>query len=175
MGCAGGSCSSSGAPAESIINDAPAPAPAAPAPGTSTTIEQPSAPTIEASHVSPLEQSAAKPRDFHLVANATRTRASGSAAFEKGLSAYRQHSLTDAAASFHLAADAEPDKALYHYYLALATYEMAGADAASDSLEKAVQAELAEPVKDWGRRMERVQGRGRVWIENARRDAGLIH
>ena len=95
-------------------------------------------------------------------------------AFEKGLTAYRQHSLTDAAASFNMASETEPENALYHYYLALATYELAGAEAASDTLEKAVQAELAEPVKDWGRRMERVQGRGRVWIERARRDAGLV-
>jgi hypothetical protein len=29
-------------------------------------------------------------------------------------------------------------------------------------------------VKHWGKRMERVQGRGRLWVEKARRDAGLV-
>ena len=175
-GCSSGGCSSGGCGAETIINDGPAPAQTTPAANKSTIIEQPGLPAIEASRrgSSPLDQSADKAREFHLVASASIARQNGSVAFEKGLNAYRQHSLTDAAVSFNSAAEAEPENALYHYYHALATYELAGADAATDSLEKAVQTELQGPVKDWGRRMERVQGRGRVWIEKARRDAGLV-
>ena len=82
--------------------------------------------------------------------------------------------MSDAAAAFSAAVTAEPENAVYQYHLALAEYDVHGAEAAADTLAKAVEAERAAPVKDWGRRMERVQGKNRVWVEKARREAGLV-
>lgn len=98
----------------------------------------------------------------------------GAPAFQRGLTAFRAKNMNGAAAEFNAAAELEPDNALYHYYLAMSTFETAGADAANEARQKAIELELREPIKDWGRRMERIQGRSRVWIEQARRDAGLV-
>ena len=98
----------------------------------------------------------------------------GPPAFERGLAAFRNGSMNDALRAFTAAAEAEPSSAIYHYYRALAMFEVAGADAAQDSLATAVEVERREGVENWGKRMERVQGRGRLWIEKARRDANLV-
>jgi hypothetical protein len=82
--------------------------------------------------------------------------------------------MREALGDFEVAASAEPNNALYHYYRALTMYDVAGAEAAQEALQRAVDAESREPVKNWGKRMERVQGRGRLWIEMARRNAGLV-
>ncbi len=83
--------------------------------------------------------------------------------------------MTVAVQSFEAAAAAEPQNAMYHYYRALALYNLSGAEAAGEWLQQAVELEREQPVPNWGRRMERVQGRPRLWIEQARRDAGLGH
>jgi hypothetical protein len=108
-----------------------------------------------------------------LLASAQQGHEDGSAAFERGLAAYRQGSMQDATAQFEAASAAEPNNALYHYYRALALHSLVGAGGAADARQQAVDAELREPIKGWGRRMERVQGGARVWIEKARREAGL--
>jgi hypothetical protein len=95
-------------------------------------------------------------------------------AFERGLASFRKGSMNDALRAFTTAAEAEPSSAIYHYYRALAMFEAAGADAAQDLLATAVEVERREGLENWGQRMERVQGRGRLWIENARRDANLV-
>lgn len=102
------------------------------------------------------------------------TQADGSAAFQKGITVFRQGKMKEALGNFEAAATAEPNNALYQYHRALAMFDLAGADAAQDALKKAVELEKTEPVKNWGKRMERVQGKGRVWIETARRSAGLV-
>jgi hypothetical protein len=81
--------------------------------------------------------------------------------------------MNDAARSFDAAAGAEPANALYSYYRALAIYNAQGEQAASQWLTQAVQLERQTPVQHWGRNMERVQGRARLWVEQARREAGL--
>lgn len=101
-------------------------------------------------------------------------RKAGNAAFQNGLDSFRKGSMNEALGAFETAAQADPQNALYHYHRALALYDVSGPDAAADALRQAVQAEQREPVKDWGKRMERVQGRSRVWIEKARREAGLV-
>ncbi len=155
-GCTTGGCSSCGASDGSeVIYDGPADdAPALPSP--------------------PSDQSAAVRRPLILLAGLRSNRADGSAEFTRGLNAYRNGSMNDAAREFEAAATAEPDNALYHYYRALAMYDLYGAEAAAEARQQAVQAELREPIAGWGRRMERVQGRARLWIEQARRDAGLV-
>ena len=63
---------------------------------------------------------------------------------------------------------------MYHYYRALALFDLNSAPAAGQALQQAIELERDQPIANWGKRMERVQGRGRVWIENARGAAGLI-
>lgn len=108
---------------------------------------------------------------YHLVSNAQRD---GSMAFDKGLIAFRSRSLTSAIDDFDAALSAEPTNAMYHYYRALALYDRDGVDAAGDALQQAIQSERDQPISNWGKRMERVQGRSRLWVENARRAAGLV-
>ena len=98
----------------------------------------------------------------------------GLPAFERGLAAVRNGSMNAALRAFTTAAEAEPSSAIYHYYRALAMLEVAGADAAQEILATAVEVEQREGVQNWGQRMERVQGGGRLWIEKARRDANLV-
>jgi tetratricopeptide (TPR) repeat protein len=100
-------------------------------------------------------------------------RQDGSAAFQKGVTLFRQGTMSEALGSFEQAASAESENALYQYYRALAMFSLAGAQGAEEALQKAVELEKSEPIKDWGKRMERVQGRGRVWVEQARRATGL--
>jgi hypothetical protein len=55
----------------------------------------------------------------------------------------------------------------------LAYYNVAGEEAANQWLAQAVELERQAPIANFGRSMERVQGRARLWLEQARRDAGL--
>ena len=100
--------------------------------------------------------------------------ASGAGAFDQGLASFRARSFTNALQSFEAAATAEPNNAIYQYYRALTLFDLNGAEAGGDALRQAIELEKREAVPHWGKRMERVQGRGRVWIEKARREAGLV-
>ena len=155
-GCTSGGCSSCGSSTggETIYDSPSNDAPPMPTPGA--------------------DQSASVRRPLILLAGLRNNGADGSADFERGLGAYRNGSMNDAAREFEAATTAEPDNAVYHYYRALAMYDLYGAEAALEAREQAIQAELRQPIVGWGKRMERVQGRARLWIEQARRDAGLV-
>jgi hypothetical protein len=121
------------------------------------------------------DQSAAMNRSvFRLTGLKQEDAAAGAPAFERGLAAYRGGSKNDALSAFTAASEAEPSNAVFQYYRALAMFDVAGAEAAQDVLAEAVDLEKREGVKNWGRQMERVQGRSRLWVEKARREAGLI-
>ncbi|HTM54886.1 MAG TPA: tetratricopeptide repeat protein [Pirellulales bacterium] len=161
-GCAGGDCvggSSSGVPINGttpsgngeVIYDGPVPPPV-PAPADNSSAFM------------------VTRRPFQLASNQTQER-DGSAAFERGVSLFRSKSYTDAISAFDGALAAEPKNALYQYYRAMSLFEVHGADAANGDLQQAVQLEREQPVSNWGKRMERVQGRSRVWVESARRAA----
>ncbi|REK06708.1 MAG: hypothetical protein DWQ37_21910 [Planctomycetota bacterium] len=170
-GCVGGSCGGSGCVGcdsgyssaggsyesdEKVIYDGPAPGPGA-------------------SEVPPPEPdpSASNSRNnFHLT-SARSASQDASQAFARGLQSYRNGNLGDAQMAFGAATAADPDNALYLYHQALVAYDQYGAEAANDWLARAIDAERESPVKNWGRRMERVQGQVRLWIEQARRQAGL--
>ena len=122
----------------------------------------------------PDQSSAVAQRSPFRLAGLEQNSEGGLHAFERGLAAFRNGSMNDALRAFTTAADAEPSSAIYHYYRALAMFEVAGADAAQEILATAVEVEQREGVENWGQRMERVQGRGRLWIEKARRDANLV-
>lgn len=110
------------------------------------------------------------PRPLHRLTSYARA---GAGAYERGLSLYREGRGFEAAEQFEAAAQAEPDNALYLYHRALVEHDMYGADAAANALADAVAAEKRQPVANWGQQMERVQGPGRLWIEKARREAGV--
>lgn len=97
----------------------------------------------------------------------------GAVDFNKGVAAFRTRQLNDALASFEAAIAAESDNALYQYYLAMTLFGLSGAEAGQEALTRAVELEQQQPIADWGKRMEREQGRGRAWVEKARRDAGI--
>ncbi len=82
--------------------------------------------------------------------------------------------MDNALGAFDLAVAAEPENALYRYYRALALFDLNDNEAANEALQQAIAAERDQPIAQWGKRMERVQGRGRVWIEEARRAADLV-
>jgi hypothetical protein len=103
----------------------------------------------------------------------SQTRRDGLPAFSRGLSSYWDGNMNEALRAFDAAAAAEPRNALYYYYRALAFYSLQGEQAAGQWLAQAVELERQAPVEHWGRSMERVQGRARLWVEQARRDAGL--
>lgn len=137
------------------IYDGPAPAP-----------EPPTAPS--ASDADPM--AGTRQTGFQLASSTTR---SGTSAYSRGLRFYWDGNMAQALAAFDAAAAAEPQNALYQYYRALTFYSMQGPQAAGDWLAQAVELEGRNPVKNWGWQMERVQGQARLWVEAARRDAGL--
>jgi tetratricopeptide (TPR) repeat protein len=97
----------------------------------------------------------------------------GAVDFNKGVASLRSRELNNALALFEAAIAAEPDNALYQYYLAMTLFGLSGAEAGQEALVRAVALEQQQPIADWGKRMEREQGRGRAWVEKARRDAGI--
>ena len=111
---------------------------------------------------------------YRLVSQSAAGGSSGAVAFDQGLASFRARSYSNALQSFEAAATAEPDNAIYQYYRALTLFDLNSAEAASEALQQAIELEKREAVPHWGKRMERVQGRGRVWIEKARREAGLV-
>lgn len=161
-GCVGGGCDSGTTIGESggeVLYDGPAPG--------STTTEPSPDPAGDSS------ASVNRPT-FRLTANRTSEKANGAAAFDRGIRQMRDGSSYQALESFQEAAGQEPENALYCYFQALVMHDTQGADAAQGMLQQALELEKQNPVANWGKRMERVQGRNRLWIEKARRDAGLV-
>jgi tetratricopeptide (TPR) repeat protein len=111
------------------------------------------------------------PRATNQLASYSRKR---SAEFERGLRLYRDGNLKEAMSQFEAAAETEPKNALYHYHHALVMYDLYGPEAADELLQNAIAAEQRQAVANWGRQMERIQGPARIWIEKARRNAGLV-
>ncbi len=113
---------------------------------------------------------------FRLTASTRRDATSagaGSAAFERGVRMLRDGQTQQSLEAFHEASAAEPSNAMYLYHQALALHDTQGTEAAQGALDQAIEAERQTSVPNWGKRMERVQGKTRLWIEKARRDAGL--
>jgi hypothetical protein len=162
-GCGDGGCacsSTDGGPTSfetdsKTIYDAPAPGP------------QP-ADSPEAAEGDPM--ASARQIGFRRTAS---TRGNGTSAYARGLRSYWDGNMSEALQAFNAAASAEPENALYQYYRALSFYNLQGPDAAGDWLAQAVQMEREAPIKNWGTQMERIQGRARLWVEQARTNASL--
>jgi predicted Zn-dependent protease len=147
---------------EKVLYDGPAPGPVA-------SPEPAAAPEPTADPSASNQQT-----NFRLASQTSRNGSGeGSGAFGRGLRSYRDGNMNEALVGFEAAAVAEPQNALYQYYRALAVYNQQGAEAASQWLQQAVELERQAPVANYGKRMERVQGRARLWIEQARAEAGL--
>ncbi|MCA9271028.1 MAG: hypothetical protein KDA41_21250 [Planctomycetales bacterium] len=89
-------------------------------------------------------------------------------AFANGLAHFRAARFEAAASEFETAAAHAPTAAKYAYFHAIALYQLQRTVDAELRLAEAVQLEAEHPVADWGRAMERVQGRARLWVEAAR-------
>ena len=168
-GCGSAGCGSEystgtqyfGSGSERVIYDGPA--------AGSTIYEGPTSGNTETTY--PDETRNNSPTRIQFVSNTTQD---GSVAFKKGLELFRSRQLSEALGLFETAVAAEPSNAMYQYHVALALYDLHGADAAGDSLKQAVELEQREPIANWGKRMERVQGPAQSWIETARRKADLV-
>ena len=89
-------------------------------------------------------------------------------AFVDGLAHFRAARFEAAASEFETATAHAPTAAKYAYFHAIALYQLDRTTEAEQRLAEAVQLEAEHPVADWGRAMERVQGRARLWVEAAR-------
>jgi Flp pilus assembly protein TadD len=92
--------------------------------------------------------------------------------FGEGLRLFHAGSFAQAQEAFAAGAASSPDP-LEMYFLALTHHKLGDRAAAEAALAQALELERDRPITGWGRRMERVQGHARVWLETARRQAGL--
>jgi hypothetical protein len=88
-----------------------------------------------------------------------------------GLRHYWAERYEAAIAEFSGAGQAHPADAKSLYFKALSQWRMNDREAANKTLAEAIAAEKTQPIHDWGKTMERVQGTHRLWIEQARRRA----
>lgn len=88
--------------------------------------------------------------------------------FAQGREFYWKRRYEAARQAFSEAVRHDPTSALHYYFLGLAQYQLGQVDEAKRSVRTAVELEERHPVADWGRIMERCQGRARVWLEGER-------
>lgn len=88
---------------------------------------------------------------------------------------FRAGSYDEARDAFTRVSASEPTDAMHLYWLALSQWRAGDEVTAGQTLNSAVAVEREHPVANWGKRMERIQGRQRLWIEKARRQAGVTH
>jgi hypothetical protein len=93
------------------------------------------------------------------------------AEFNRGREALAAGDSSDALAAFAEATASSPDVALYQYHWALALHLTDQSEAAVARVAEAARVEHEHGVENWGKVMQRVQGRPRVWLERARRQA----
>lgn len=108
-------------------------------------------------------------RDGHAGVLTVSFRKEAGPSFEEGLRMYREGDFDAALSAFEAVAAAEPNNALCGYYQALALWQLGDLETADAALEQAVELESQYPIEQFGRKMERVQGRIRLWLDNARR------
>ena len=81
--------------------------------------------------------------------------------FNKGLQA-------EAARELLLAIKQDPNDPALYYLLAYIQHNAGQVDAAERTVQRAVELEAAQPIRNWGQMMERYQGASRRWLEAAR-------
>ena len=175
-GCSGGGCSNcdSGVSADTSVGPSTSTAPAIQG-DEKVLYDGPAdqAPKTDAPPEPEADPSASLSRGLFRLTSQTTEQRDGSTDFARGLRAYADNNMTQALEAFEAASLAEPQNALYGYYKALTMFNLQGPDAANEWLAQAVQLERENKVAQWGRRMERVQGRARLWVEQARAAGGV--
>ncbi len=94
--------------------------------------------------------------------------------FAAGLAHYRTGSYQAAMEAFEAALNADAKNAKYAYFSALTQREVGQLQRADWFLALGLQLEQAEPIANWGRVMQRVQGQGRIWMETARSQGSVL-
>ena len=89
--------------------------------------------------------------------------------FADGWLAYRKGNFRLAHETLSAVVASEPHNAAAHYGLALSHLQLGDRGAADAALALAVVVEAEHPIAGYGKLMERVQGRERLWLEAARR------
>lgn len=117
----------------------------------------------------PLDASAAirRSNSFRLTSAARSTPNTG-ADLSAGIAAFQDGDWGRAAPLLEAAANADPSEALGLSYLAMTYYQLGDTEAANATIAGAVKAEEAQPIAQRGRRLERVQGPHRLWLERNR-------
>ena len=77
----------------------------------------------------------------------------------------------DAAVTLQEAVTYQPHSPLGYYLLALAHHQNGAQAAAEQNIRAGARLELQYPIADWGRAMQRCQGRPRLWLERGRNRA----
>jgi tetratricopeptide (TPR) repeat protein/endogenous inhibitor of DNA gyrase (YacG/DUF329 family) len=95
-------------------------------------------------------------------------RATSNAALGYGIHSFWERRYENAIDSFVRAQEDDPTNAAAGYFLALVYARSGQKELAEETLAAAVELEAVHPVANWGRLMERVQGRQRLWLEEAR-------
>ena len=89
--------------------------------------------------------------------------------FAQGWLAYRKGNYRLALETLSAVVVTEPHNAAARYGLALSNLQLGDRDAADAALAQAAAVEAEHPIAGYGKLMERVQGRERLWLEAARR------
>jgi tetratricopeptide (TPR) repeat protein len=93
-------------------------------------------------------------------------------AFARGTQFYRRGDYRKATDQFQLAANNDPQEALYFYLLAMSQFQTNALEQAEQNIEIAIALEKDEPIANWGSMLSRYQGKPRLWVER-RRSAAL--
>ncbi len=88
--------------------------------------------------------------------------------FVRGVSQYYDQQYLAARASLKQAIEDDAEQPLYHYFMALAQFQLGQREEASENVRTAVALERTSPILNWGRMMERCQGPSRKWLEEQR-------
>ena len=91
--------------------------------------------------------------------------------FSDGQLLYRAGRFHEAMEKFRYAAEKDPTKAQYVYFLALTEWQLGFRHQASGTVQNAALIEVEHPISNWGYLMERYQGYSRLWLEKSRRYA----
>jgi tetratricopeptide (TPR) repeat protein len=129
----------------------------------------PSAPIQEDSVVAPGAPAIQKSLEF----TSTNSAAAKSAErlFAEGMQLFWQQEYKEAIQSLADAAHAAPEKAEYHYFLALSHRRSGGEDEAQKALARATDVEKGHSSPSLNRLLQRVQGKDRIWLEDVRQQA----
>jgi hypothetical protein len=90
------------------------------------------------------------------------------AALRRGRQQLEMRQYADAVLALQEVVGLQPQDPLAHYLLALAHHQNGDQTAADQHIWAGAELEQQDPIANWGRAMQRYQGRPRLWLERAR-------